>query len=126
MSSSKRGRSLAEVMAPIEDDLTGLVGVRGPATPLEEATHSKAAKHDEPEARPPGAGEQAVVPVNILVAPEDRRRLRQLSLDANLSLQKLGHEAWNLLLHKRGLPPLKPVSANVPSGRSASSRSRAS
>ena len=66
---------------------------------------------------------QPVVPVNVLVAPEDRRRLRQLSLDANLSLQKLGHEAWNLLLQKRGLPPLKAVSANVPSGR-AGGRSR--
>jgi hypothetical protein len=79
----------------------------------------------EPEVRPLEAGGQVVVPVNVLVAPEDRRRLRQLSLDTNLSLQKLGHEAWNLLLHKRGLPPLKPVSANVPSGRSASGRSRA-
>ncbi len=67
---------------------------------------------------------QSVVPVNILVAPEDRRRLRQLSLDANLSLQKLGHEAWNLLLQKRGLPPLKAVSANVPSGRLSSIRSK--
>ena len=65
---------------------------------------------------------QSVVPVNILVAPEDRRRLRQLSLDANLSLQKLGHEAWNLLLQKRGLPPLKAVSANVPSGRLSTTR----
>ena len=59
----------------------------------------------------------AVVPVNVLVTPADRKRLRQLSLDADLSLQKLGHEAWNLLLASRGLPPLEAVSANVPSGR---------
>jgi hypothetical protein len=59
----------------------------------------------------------AVVPVNVLVTPADRRRLRQLSLDTDMSLQKLGHEAWNMLLASRGLPPLDAVSANVPSGR---------
>ena len=112
MSSNKRGRSLAEVMSPIDDDT-----VTGPVAVIAEA----------PSVTSSGAAEavgQSVVPVNILVAPEDRRRLRQLSLDANLSLQKLGHEAWNLLLQKRGLPPLKPVSANVPSGRLASVRSK--
>ena len=108
MSSTRRGRSLAEVMSPIEDEAT--------------AEAAKQAAGQGGEAEPAGEGAQgapAVVPVNILVAPEDRRRLRQLSLDTNLSLQKLGHEAWNLLLQKRGLPPLKPVSANVPSGRAA-------
>lgn len=113
MSGSKRGRSLAEVMSPIEDD---------------ESAHSTASPtvNAGPQSMPsdapgtPTEGEvsvQAVVPINVLVAPEDRRRLRQLSLDSNLSLQKLGHEAWNLLLQKRGLPSLKPVTANVPSGR---------
>ena len=111
MSSSKRGRSLAEVMSPIDDD-TGA----SPAT-VAEAPSSTSNETTE-------AIGQSVVPVNILVAPEDRRRLRQLSLDANLSLQKLGHEAWNLLLQKRGLPPLKAVSANVPSGRLSSVRSK--
>ncbi len=107
MSSSKRGRSLAEVMLPIEEE----GAERPPSAPASDAV---------PE-RPTGgeASGQAVVPVNVLVAPEDRRRLRQLSLDSNLSLQKLGHEAWNLLLQKRGLPPLKLVSANVPSGRAS-------
>lgn len=114
MSSSKRGRSLAEVMSPIDEDhaASSDVAVLSPAAAPSVSN---------------GAGEmagQSVVPVNILVAPEDRRRLRQLSLDANLSLQKLGHEAWNLLLQKRGLPPLKAVSANVPSGRSPGTRSR--
>lgn len=113
MSSSKRGRSLAEVMSPIDDD----AAVQAPDMPL------------SPPAMPVpnGAVEISgltIVPVNVLVTPDDRRRLRQLSLDANLSLQKLGHEAWNLLLQKRGLPPLKPVSANVPSGRLNSARSR--
>ncbi len=113
MSSSKRGRSLAEVMSPIDDD----AAVQASNPPLPPTATSA----------PNGAGEasgQAIVPVNVLVTPEDRRRLRQLSLDANLSLQKLGHEAWNLLLQKRGLPPLKPVSANVPSGRPSGARSR--
>ncbi len=110
MSNSRRGRSLAEVMSPIEDESPS----RLPAT----ATDSQLV----PEAKTGTShgGEvysQVVVPINVLVAPEDRRRLKQLSLDSNLSLQKLGHEAWNLLLQKRGLPPLKPVSANVPSGR---------
>lgn len=127
MSGSRRGRSLAEVMAPIEDDPAGPEAPPNPAAPVPgEAPDPPAARRAEPEAQAlEAAGGQAVVPVNILVAPEDRRRLRQLSLDADLSLQKLGHEAWNLLLQKRGLPPLKPVSANVPSGRSASRRPRA-
>ena len=114
MSSSKRGRSLAEVMSPIDEDHVAKSDavVLSPVAALPVSS---------------GAAEtagQSVVPVSILVAPEDRRRLRQLSLDANLSLQKLGHEAWNLLLQKRGLPPLKAVSANVPSGRSPSIHSR--
>lgn len=113
MSSSKRGRSLAEVMSPIDED----PGPSSDAAALSPATALSVSN---------GVGKkvgQSVVPVNILVAPEDRRRLRQLSLDANLSLQKLGHEAWNLLLQKRGLPPLKAVSANVPSGRLPGTRS---
>ena len=69
--SAKRGRSLADVMASID-----------PLPPAEQAA-------------PPL---RDIVPVNILVTPRDRKRLRQLSLDTGLSLQKLGHEAWNKLL----------------------------
>ncbi len=112
MSSNKRGRSLAEVMSPIDDDT-----IAAPVAVIAEALSATSNGITE-------AVGQSVVPINILVAPEDRRRLRQLSLDANLSLQKLGHEAWNLLLQKRGLPPLKAVSANVPSGRLSSVRSK--
>lgn len=118
MSSSRRGRSLAEVMSPIDEDAAATVG-----TNLEQTGASSAATGNRAEEQPTKSEGQTVVPVNILVAPEDRRRLRQLSLDANLSLQKLGHEAWNMLLRKRGLAPLRPVSANVPSGRSGA-RSR--
>ena len=112
MSSNRRGRSLAEVMSPIEEEDTA----RPPAS-VAAAEALPAAEAASGASRDSQTNGQAVVPVNVLVAPEDRRRLRQLSLDANLSLQKLGHEAWNLLLQKRGLPPLKAVSANVPSGR---------
>src|SRR5512147_3324567 len=87
---AKRGRSLADVMASID-----------PAEPAERI------------APPP----RDIVPVNILVTPRDRKRLRQLSLDTGLSLQKLGHEAWNKLIESRGLEPLEPVTANIPSGR---------
>jgi len=118
MRSGKRGRSLAEVMSAIDDE-----------PKVNAAAKISAGLKDDP--RPAENGSvpveptgQAVVPINILVAPEDRRRLRQLSLDTNLSLQKLGHEAWNLLLQKRGLPPLKAVSANVPSGAQAPDRGR--
>ena len=87
---AKRGRSLADVMTSID-----------PVPPAEQVA-------------PPL---RDIVPVNILVTPRDRKRLRQLSLDTGLSLQKLGHEAWNKLLESRGLEPLEPVTANVPSGR---------
>lgn len=113
MSGSKRGRSLAEVMSPIEED-EGAHPATSSAVDAGPQSMSKSAA-EAPASR--DANVQAVVPINVLVAPEDRRRLRQLSLDTNLSLQKLGHEAWNLLLQKRGLPPLKLVTANVPSGR---------
>lgn len=102
MNPPKKGRSLAEVIASIEDEDVAL------PTPSAEP---------EASAQPSAVAAPAIVPINILVTPEDRRRLRQLSLDTGLSLQKLGHEAWNMLLNKRGLPPLTTVSANVPSGR---------
>ena len=94
-----RGRSLMDVMGSIE-----------PETPASEPVAAPATASKAPAAA-------AVVPVNVLVTPADRKRLRQLSLDTDMSLQKLGHEAWNMLLASRGLPPLEAVSANVPSGR---------
>ena len=100
MAAGKKGRSLADIVA---DDLDlDTVPAEAPAP--------------EPAALSPSAS-QTVVPVNILVDPADRKRLRQLSLDTGLSLQRLGHEAWNRLLEARGLPSLRPVTANVPSGR---------
>jgi hypothetical protein len=99
MSAAKRGRSLAEIMNPI-DDLSEAVGAPPAEVPSPRAN-----------SQPP------IVPINVLVTPGDRKRLRQLSLDADTSLQKLGHEAWNMLLRSRGLPPLEPVTANIQSGR---------
>lgn len=101
MSNKRAGRALADVMGDLDDE---------PA----------ASARTAPEPTPARAGEgaaPAIVPVNVLITPGDRKRLRQLSLDTGLSLQKLGHEAWNLLLEARGLEPLKAAAANVPSGR---------
>lgn len=69
-------------------------------------------------ALPPEAAEPSkLVPLSILVTRADRKRLKELSVAADLSLQKMGLEAWSLWLERRGLPPLEPVTANVPSGR---------
>ena len=101
-SSIRRGRSLADVVSNIDGD---------------EPLAAEPASVTTLPAPSPAAPQQAIVPVNVLVTPADRKRLRQLSLDTGLSVQRLGHEAWNLLLEARGLPPLEPVAANIPSGR---------
>ena len=101
MSSKRAGRALADVMGDLEEE-----PVIAPAETAEPP--AKASKRAKP----------AIVPVNVLITPSDRKRLRQLSLDTEMSLQKLGHEAWNRLLEARGLEPLEAVAANVPSGRS--------
>lgn len=102
MSSKRGGRSLAEVMGELNEEP---IAASAPAAPPASAATGEGAA-------------PAIVPINVLVTPRDRKRLRQLSLDSSLSLQKLGHEAWNRLLEARGLEPLEPVAANVPSGRS--------
>lgn len=101
---SRHGRSLTDVLGSLDDEpSTNLTERRQmPPEPLE----------------PPHGATPAVVPVNVLVTPRDRKRLRQLSLDTDTSLQRLGHQAWNMLLASRGLETLEPVTANVPSGRS--------
>lgn len=100
MSKAKRnGKSLADVLGQ------SIAAEAAPKTPFGGGP------------RPPGGGPPEGVPLSILVTAADRRRMRQLSLDADTSLQKLGHEAWNLLLRERGLPELEPLTANRPSGR---------
>lgn len=101
MSSKRTGRALADVMGGLEEDPV--------AAPITVAASDAATVRD--------SAAPTIVPVNVLVTPRDRKRLRQLSLDTGLSLQKLGHEAWNRLLEARGLEPLEAVAANVPSGR---------
>lgn len=101
MSSKRAGRALADVMGELDEEPVAVepVAVQAPAGA-------------------PAIGTPAIVPINVLVTPHDRKRLRQLSLDSGRSLQKLGHDAWNRLLESRGLEPLESVAANVPSGRS--------
>lgn len=103
MSSKRTGRALADVMGELEEEPIA-------AAPVAPAAGERPADRD--------SAAPTIVPVNVLVTPRDRKRLRQLSLDSGLSLQKLGHEAWNRLLEARGLEPLEAVAANVPSGRS--------
>ena len=100
MSSKRTGRALADVMGELDEE----------QAPIAAATVDASADRE--------GGTPAIVPINVLVTPRDRKRLRQLSLDSGLSLQKLGHEAWNRLLEARGLEALEAVAANVPSGRS--------
>lgn len=102
MSSKRTGRALADVMGELDEEPA--------AAPIAAATAEAAPVRD--------TASPAIVPINVQVTPRDRRRLRQLSLDTGLSLQKLGHEAWNRLLEARGLEPLEAVAASVPSGRS--------
>lgn len=102
MSSKRTGRALADVMGELDEEPA--------AAPIAAATAEVAPVRD--------SASPAIVPINVQVTPRDRRRLRQLSLDTGLSLQKLGHEAWNRLLEARGLEPLEAVAASVPSGRS--------
>lgn len=102
MSSKRAGRALADVMGELDEEPT--------VAPITVAAADISVAKEN--------GTPAIVPVNVQVTPRDRRRLRQLSLDSGLSLQKLGHEAWNRLLEARGLEPLEVVAASVPSGRS--------
>ena len=102
MSSKRTGRALADVMSELDEEPA--------ASPITAATADAAPVRN--------SASPAIVPVNVQVTPRDRKRLRQLSLDTGLSLQKLVHEAWNRLLEARGLEPLEAVAASVPSGRS--------
>ena len=101
MSSKRTGRALADVMGELDEEPA--------AAPIAAATEAAPAVRE--------SAAPTIVPINVLITPRDRKRLRQLSLDSGLSLQKLGHEAWNRLLEARGLEPLEAVAANVPSGR---------
>lgn len=64
------------------------------------------------------------VPLTTLISAKDRKRLRQLALDKECSLQTLGIAAWSLLLEAEGMSGLKPQKANRPSGRRRAVASR--
>lgn len=100
--STKKGRTLADMIGGLDED-------------FDTSPQASAAPVNSVLAPTPAT---KIVPISVLVSPDDRKRLRQLSLDTGLSIQKLGHEAFNKMLEARGLPPLEAVSANVPSGRS--------
>ena len=91
MSGSRRGRSLAEVMAPIEDDPAGSDTPPNAVTPVPgEALDPPAAGRGEPEAQPlEAAGGQAVA-----------RLLRQPRQSQNHAREHVHHD---LLVHRRDL-----------------------
>lgn len=96
--SKKPARSLADVIARA-------------APPADEPAASPAAA-----ASPSTARDIPLAQINIFLDAADRKRLRQLSIDADTSMQQLVVEGINLMLERRGLAPLKPVTANKPSG----------
>lgn len=94
----KRGRSLEAALSKVAPaELEAFKAA--PAPELEKATRKK------------------LVAVTMYVSADDHQRLSDLSHFSKTSLQKLGIEAWNLLLISRGHPPLQPTSADRPSGR---------
>ncbi|MCJ2009177.1 hypothetical protein [Methylobacterium sp. J-092] len=57
------------------------------------------------------------LPVTFFVTEADRKRIHHLKTETGLSINKLTHMAWNLLLEERGLDGLNWAEANRPSGR---------
>lgn len=72
---------------------------------------------DKPKTESKQKTAPSIVPLTIQVTPEDRDRIHQLKLDTKMSIQEMGHEAWNDYLAKRGLSPMEWVTASVRSGR---------
>lgn len=55
-----------------------------------------------------------LVQISMFLTRRDRVRLRKLGIDLNyLSLQRLGHRAWNSLLASYGMDGLEPVLTGV-------------
>lgn len=49
------------------------------------------------------------VQISICVTRADRLRLRMLGVNLHVSLQRMGHRAWNGFLASQGQPGLTPV-----------------
>lgn len=59
---------------------------------------------------PPGPNDdEKLVHVGMFVTRADHLRLRSLGIDLRLSLQRMGHRAWNGFLANQGLPGLTAV-----------------
>lgn len=54
------------------------------------------------------------VQISMLLTEIDRRRLKTMAIEENLSLQRLAHLAWNNFLESQGLPRLTPVPKERP------------
>lgn len=76
-------------------------GVLEPQVPLPEPL-------EEPQLVEPNDGDDPVQ-VSIFVTRADRLRLRSLGIDLHLSLQRMGHRAWNGFLASQGQPGLTTV-----------------
>lgn len=59
---------------------------------------------------PPGSDDDKLVHVGMFVTRADHLRLRLLGIDLRLSLQRMGHRAWNGFLASQGQPALTAVS----------------
>lgn len=81
-------------------------GLAKPAQPTEPAVPlSVDVKPPEPVPAGDGAEARRKLPyVNTIVTEDDHDRLKMLAIQKRTSIQKLGIEAWNLLLRQEGLP----------------------
>lgn len=101
------------------DDLVGPPDDTAPAAP---ATPSTSTEVTGGGGFSEGETVREIVPLTIHITPEDRMRLKILSAQTGLSLQKIGLEAFSLFLAAKGLPGLERVNASVPDGRKGKRR----
>lgn len=54
------------------------------------------------------------VSIGMQLTKADRLRLRTMAIEEGISLQRMGHRAWNAFLASHGLPGLTPVLQGKP------------
>lgn len=54
------------------------------------------------------------VSIGMQLTEADRLRLRTMAIEEGISLQRMGHRAWNAFLASHGLPGLTPVLQGKP------------
>ena len=74
--------------------------VRKPAAPAAVAVA-------EPPSDAAKESEELLKPITVKVSRANKKRLQQLAIHEDTSLQDLGVEGFNLVLKARGLPPLE-------------------